>query len=41
MGGGMMDWQARLIERRETFSECPDGVVPKVPKIGFVTFGTE
>jgi hypothetical protein len=38
MDGGMMDWQARLIERRETFSECPDGVLTKPTKPGSVSF---
>lgn len=33
----MMDWQARLAERREIFSEWPDTVLPKLTKGGFVS----
>jgi hypothetical protein len=36
MDGGMMDWQARLTERREIFSERPDTLPPKLTKPGFV-----
>ncbi len=36
----MMDWQARLIERRETFPECSDGVLPEPTKPGSVSFGS-
>lgn len=32
-----MDWQARLAERREIFSERPSTVLPKLTKGGFVS----